>query len=232
MKKFLLYLGFLLVCALLVIPPFISKPIENNVLNFSLNISSIIILIISLILFYFYEFTENQLIKITFFQLLLNIGKVFLYFGILIAVQTSLSLLGYLFNCESNAKIQFEKNVFNFVSAFLMLGISAFYEEVLYRLYLPSTLKIFFDDLLNKVFTKKDDKKKEKCKKIVNLIIELSVIIIFGFSHLYLGVIPVLNGIICGFVLRYCCIKNKTVITGTTSHWLYNCFIFIAVILL
>ena len=82
MKKFLLYLGFLLVCALLVIPPFIPKPIENNVLNFSLNISSIIILIISLILFYFYEFTENQLIKITFFQLLLNIGKVFLYFGI------------------------------------------------------------------------------------------------------------------------------------------------------
>ena len=227
MKKFLLYLGFLLVCALLVIPPFIPKPIENNVLNFSLNISSIIILIISLILFYFYEFTENQLIKITFFQLLLNIGKVFLYFGILIAVQTSLSLLGYLFNCESNAKIQFEKNVFNFVNAFLMLGISAFYEEVLYRLYLPSTLKIFFDDLLNKVFNKTDDKKKEKC---VNLIIELSVIIIFGFSHLYLGVIPVLNGIICGFVLRYCCIKNKTVITGTTSHWLYNCFIFIAAI--
>ena len=232
MKKFLLYLGFLLVCALLVIPPFIPKPIENNVLNFSLNISSIIILIISLILFYFYEFTENQLIKITFFQLLLNIGKVFLYFGILIAVQTSLSLLGYLFNCESNVKIQFEKNVLNFVNAFLMLGISAFYEEVLYRLYLPSTLKIFFDDLLNKVFNKTDDKKKEKCKKIVNLIIELSVIIIFGFSHLYLGVIPVLNGIICGFVLRYCCIKNKTVIIGTASHWLYNCFIFIAVILL
>ena len=148
MKKFLLYLGFLLVCALLVIPPFIPKPIENNVLNFSLNISSIIILIISLILFYFYEFTENQLIKITFFQLLLNIGKVFLYFGILIAVQTSLSLLGYLFNCESNVKIQFEKNVFNFVNAFLMLGISAFYEKVLYSLYLPSTLKIFFNDLL------------------------------------------------------------------------------------
>ena len=179
MKKFLLYLGFLLVCALLVIPPFIPKPIENNVLNFSLNISSIIILIISLILFYFYEFTENQLIQITFFQLLLNIGKVFLYFGILIAVQTALSLLGYFFNCESNVKIQFEKNVFNFVSAFLMLGISAFYEEVLYRLYLPSTLKIFFDDILNKVFNKTDDKKKEKCKKIVNLIIELSVIIIF-----------------------------------------------------
>ena len=44
------------------------------------------------------------------------------------------------------------------------------------------------------------------------------------------NIIPVLNGIICGFVLRYCCIKNKTVITGTTSHWLYNCFIFIAAI--
>ena len=176
MKKFLLYLGFLLVCALLVIPPFISKPIENNVLNFSLNISSIIILIISLILFYFYEFTENQLIKITFFQLLLNIGKVFLYFGILIAVQTSLSLLGYLFNCESNAKIQFEKNVFNFVNAFLMLGISAFYEEVLYRLYLPSTLKIFFDDLLNKVFKKTDDKKKSSKTNKIHKIIAYKIV--------------------------------------------------------
>lgn len=232
MKKFLLYLGFLLVCALLVIPPFIPKPIESNVLTFSLNISSLIILIISLILYYFYEFKGNQLKKVTFFQLMLDIGKVFLYFGILIAVQTSLSLFGYLFKCESNIKIHFEKNVFNFVNAFLMLGISAFYEEVLYRLYLPATLKIIFDDIFNKVIKNTNDKKKGKCKKIVNIIIESSVIIIFGFSHQYLGVIPVLNGIICGSVLRYCCIKNKTVITGAISHWLYNCFIFIAAILL
>lgn len=232
MKKFLLYLGFLLVCVFLVIPPFIPEQIENNVLNFSLSASSIIILIISLLLYYFYEFKGNQLRKITFFELLLDSGKVFLYFGILIAVQTLLSLTGYIFNCESQVKIQFEKNIINFITAFLMLGITAFYEEVLYRLYLPSTLMIIVNELLNRVLKNADDSKKDKCKKIGNLVIEITVILIFGFSHMYLGVISVINAIICGFVLRYCCVKNKTVITGAISHWLYNCFIFIAAILL
>lgn len=232
MRKFVLYLGFLFVCLFLVIPPFFAKIPDPPVLNFSLSPFTAISLTAALAMYYFYEFKENNTEKVTFFSLLLNSGKIFLYFGILIAVQTLFSIAGFIFHFNSDLTVEVEKKFIPILTSVLLMGITAFYEEVLYRLYLPSVLTVISHSLCDRFFKDKSDEKKVKLKKIAALVIEFLVVIIFGFSHLYLGLIPVLNAIVCGAILRLCLIKNKTVLIGTISHWLYNVFIFIAAILL
>ena len=114
---------------------------------------------------------------------------------------------------------------------------ASFYEEAVYRLYLPETLRMILKEGLLK--SKKDDLKTkkersagidtahenaapEKSAEIAELISETLSVIAFALSHRYLGLPAIANAFFAGIVLRICCKKSKTLWTNTVSHFAYN----------
>ncbi len=86
----------------------------------------------------------------------------------------------------------------------LNLAIGAYYEEVLYRLFLPESLRFLIP------------------RQQFALPAELLSVVIFACSHRYLGVFSVLNAALCGSMLRICCRKTRGIATGALVHFLYN----------
>ena len=86
--------------------------------------------------------------------------------------------------------------------------LSAFFEEVIYRLYLPQQIKRFFSNIHN-----------EKIKKYIP---ELITIILFALAHKYLGIYAIINAFFACIILRICYIKTQNIFTNTFAHFLYN----------
>lgn len=88
--------------------------------------------------------------------------------------------------------------------AILSILLSALYEELVYRQFLPeTTLKL----LRNRIIS------------------ELAVILLFALGHMYAGIWAVLNAFIAGILLRLCFTKTGSFITGFTAHTVYNIII-------
>lgn len=232
MKKYILYLGFFLICVFLVIPPFMAKPEDTAVLTFSFKPFTLVILAVSLILYYFYEFKEKRTENVTALKILLSFGKLFLYFGLLIVIQTLCSVLGWISGANVQTSVSIELKFLPVLMAVILLGITAFYEEVLYRLYLPAVMIMFSDKAYDILVKNKNEKIEKTFKTASRICIEIISVLVFAFSHFYLGWISVLNAFLCGIILRLCYLKNKTVLIGSVSHWLYNTCIFMAAVLL
>lgn len=92
---------------------------------------------------------------------------------------------------------------------------AAFFEEVIYRFYLPRALK----ELLFKV---RKNPQNEKINLRLSLIAETASLILFALPHLYLGFFGFLNALVCGVVLRVCMVKTKTIWISFAVHGLYN----------
>ncbi|MBC6719431.1 CPBP family intramembrane glutamic endopeptidase [Treponema sp. Marseille-Q4130] len=93
---------------------------------------------------------------------------------------------------------------------------ASFYEEAIYRLYLPETLGAILKD----VFLK-SKKWKKRAQATVQISETLSVAA-FALSHRYLGLPSVVNAFFAGIVLRICCKKSGTLWTNTAAHFAYN----------
>ncbi|MBO5137251.1 MAG: CPBP family intramembrane metalloprotease [Spirochaetaceae bacterium] len=90
--------------------------------------------------------------------------------------------------------------------------VAAFYEEIVYRVYLPSyTLSI-----INKVNLS------EKLQKNIQYFFEVLIVILFAISHSYAGLPAVMNAFFAGIVLRLYIIKKMGIIFITIVHFLYN----------
>ena len=114
---------------------------------------------------------------------------------------------------------------------------ASFYEEALYRLYLPETLGAILKDVFLKSKKKGTETKKERAageniagkntarKKRAETAVRISEalsVIAFALSHRYLGLPSVVNAFFAGIMLRICCKKSGTLWTNTTSHFAYN----------
>ena len=95
----------------------------------------------------------------------------------------------------------------------LCLFISALYEEMLYRHYLPYETVSF------------DSKQKSLPYRVIS---EISIILIFALGHRYLGFWAVLNAFCAGVILRFFCIKTGSFISGFAAHFAYNLIVFFA----
>ena len=124
---------------------------------------------------------------------------------------------------------------------------ASFYEEALYRLYLPETLGAILKDVFLKSKKKgtepaahesavrkenaesavgeniagKNTARKKRAETAVRISEALSVIA-FALSHLYLGLPSVVNAFFAGIMLRICCKKSGTLWTNTAAHFAYN----------
>ena len=107
---------------------------------------------------------------------------------------------------------------------------ASFYEEALYRLYLPETLRSVLEDVRSKQIheTKNENAGQKKnaanehTSRTVFFISEISAVSLFALSHRYLGLPSVANAFFAGIVLRICCKKSRTLRTNTISHFAYN----------
>ena len=148
--------------------------------------------------------------------------------GLLLLTHCAFQFLQMLFlssqssnSANLNGNLKEKINFIHWAIIFVNLLVSAFYEEVIYRMFLPEYLHLFCKKI-----------KSCKAKKIVAFICEFLVILCFAFSHFYLGIIPVLNAFICGLILRICFIKSEGITSGFCAHFIYNLLLTIFTIVL
>ena len=128
--------------------------------------------------------------------------------GSLMLLFALMQTLSFFIEKNAHHTMQSVTSVFAWISVTVSVAIAAFYEEVLYRQFLPEVSAILLDGRVN--------------KKIFCYLMEVLIILIFAFSHRYLGFIPVLNAFACGAVLRLCYRKTGSIWTGALSHFTYN----------
>lgn len=231
MKKIIFYLVFFLICAFLVFPPIFVSPAESQIPDFKITYFKIALFILSLCIFWYFEYSGRKY-SLNLTSLILESGKIFLYFGILIAVNTIITLTVFLITKDVSLSLSVEKNPVTFLLIAVNFLISAFYEESLYRLYLPVCLRTFAEESYNVFFKAKSEVFRKRYFIFANVSVEILCVAVFALSHIYTGWITVLNAALAGAVLRFAAVKNKTILTGTISHFLYNLFIFTAAVLL
>jgi membrane protease YdiL (CAAX protease family) len=96
------------------------------------------------------------------------------------------------------------------------LFVSALYEELLFRHFLPESAYSFV-----KSFSKQTGN-----AKIARICVEISIIMIFALGHRYLGIWAVLNAFTAGCILRFFCIRTGSFISGFVAHFVYNVIVF------
>ncbi len=136
-------------------------------------------------------------------------GIFLLTFGELITTSSIIELTGKFLG--TNQATNFFKNLTGIKSYSICLIkflFSAFYEESMYRVILP----MFISQIL---FSKLAEKQ-------ADLIGNFLSILVFAFSHRYLGYLAVLNAACAGIFLRICYKKSGSVYLGTAVHFCYN----------
>lgn len=156
---------------------------------------------------------KSQNKKIRIFLFLKDAGDVFLCFGILCVFSAVLQAIAFLQPNEKMTDIVFPTG-FKWIVCIFTLFFSAFYEEALYRTFVPEyLLSIFTTDLkINSA----------KTKKLSCILCESFALLLFALSHRYLGVFSVINAAFAHIALRFFLKKDKNLFITVFAHFLYN----------
>ena len=157
--------------------------------------------------------TSVQNHKTRAFLFLKDAGDVFLCFGVLCVFSALLHVAAFLLPSGKPMDVIFPSGLKWFV-CILTLFFSAFYEEALYRIFVP--------EYLLSIFTKDMRINSAKAKKITSHACELFALILFALSHRYLGVFSVVNAAFAHTVFRFFLKKDKNLFITVFAHFLYN----------
>ena len=209
MKKRYILIEFLLVLAFLAVPPvFVSHGTGLSQAG-TFNASVLYQLLISVILFFqFLKLKPAEKSKTKIFRLLFH-GTITL--GILMIIFALMQSIELLFSNEEMKSQNFMPDVDGPLSIlFFTLAVicGAFYEEVLYRQFLPEFMALIAGEKIN--------------MKLVFYGTEFLALLLFAFAHRYQGWISVVNSFLCGTVLRLCYKKTSSVLPGAAAHAVYN----------
>lgn len=209
MKKRYILIEFLLVLAFLAVPPvFVSHGTGLSQAG-TFNASVLYQLLISVILFFqFLKLKPAEKSKAKIFRFLFH-GTITL--GILMIIFALMQSIELLFSNEEMKSQNFMPDVDGPLSIlFFTLAVvcGAFYEEVLYRQFLPEFIALIAGEKIN--------------MKLVFYGTEFLALLLFAFAHRYQGWISVVNSFLCGTVLRLCYKKTSSVLPGAAAHAVYN----------
>ena len=135
--------------------------------------------------------------------------------GFLMLIFAAVHAFSFAFKISSAQTEILLKNPENFLSwIFLIftLAAGAFFEEAVYRQFVPETL----NSLLGKWKSP----------------VEVFSVLIFALAHRYLGWISVFNAAFCGAVLRFCRIKTASIAPSFAAHFIYNLSLIVFSVLL
>lgn len=218
MKKQYLWLEFSVVFIFLILPPlFVNSGVSAVIsYNFSPLLFAQIAIAVLLDIQHHKEFLSTTS----------NTGRK-KYFVYLSYGATTLGLLMVVFAILQGCAIIFPKiaadallsdtnipsGIKQWIICIVTLAISAYYEESLYRQFLPNYVSFL---VLS-----------DKSKKWLKWALECVCILIFAFSHRYLGWIAVVNAAVCGSILRFCCVKTGSIYTSAIAHFTYNVLMYV-----
>lgn len=218
-------LFFSIISLFFVIPPlFVNAPSVQHI-DFTLfSVQNFSHFVIAVFIFVFYKkLVENDE------QISTKILKYLIYFVVIFIL-----LFGISFICNFSAQkflnsensfvnsqvfVENPQGFFDFLICIFNLLFAAFFEEVIYRFYIPFGIKNF---LFRKVFDENQSKSYTIFEKSILLFIEIVTMLIFSFSHKYLGIFSVVNAAVAHLVLRFSFIPSKSLIPSTLAHFFYN----------
>ena len=218
-------LFFSIISLFFVIPPlFVNTPSVQHI-DFTLfSVQNLSHFVIAIFIFVFYKKSVENDEKFT-----TKILKYLIYFVVIFILLFGISFIcnfsaQKLLNSENsfvNSQVFVEnpQGFFDFLICIFNLLFAAFFEEVIYRFYIPFGIKNF---LFRKVFDENQSKSYTIFEKSILLFIEIVTMLIFSFSHKYLGIFSVVNAAVAHLVLRFSFIRSKSLIPSTLAHFFYN----------
>ena len=231
-KNFLFYLLFFSVLLFFVIPPigapFFVERQEALVAHYPVSV-----FLNAGIAFLIYYFSQNRAVLFSEMPLCSEKKPVFVYlsaasvsFGVLCLSSVVFEILSVVTGSESGIhQVLFPSDVLGAVNFILGVCTAAFFEEVIYRFFLPSAfLEILKRRLLRKSVSRNGDKSAENRR--LWLFCEGISVLLFAAGHLYLGVFGFLNALVCGIALRVCIKKAESLWIPFAVHAAYNFFAF------
>ena len=144
-------------------------------------------------------------------------GQTLLTFGGLLVWAGLLELAArFILQKEEGVIIMPPRCLPDWITFFFGILCAAFYEEVLYRVYLPETAcKIF-------AAQKNSPAHDESRQKKIAGICEAASIVLFALAHSHAGPLAVTNALGAGILLRRCYKKTSVLWTNLSAHLAYN----------
>lgn len=169
------------------------------------------------------------------FRRVIMLAEFFKTFGLLCVTQAFFEFLGFVLKVGHGTIISLPSNinVAQILSWGAALLSAAFYEETLYRAYLPFSLKKIFHKKCRSQngFSNAENEIKAETNsaqdggnraRFFDAAFEIIAIAIFGFSHLQNGILAMANALAAGFFLRRCAVRTGGIKAGFFAHFLYN----------
>ena len=151
-------------------------------------------------------------------------------FGILCLSSVIFESASYFFRIGGGIqKVIFPSSLFGWINFFFGVIFAAFFEEVIYRFYLP---RAFREILQKRLAGKKKASEKMFDNQRLSVFCEGLALLLFGLGHIYLGILGFLNALVCGSALRFCMIKTKSLWIPFGIHAVYNFLSFLILFLL
>lgn len=149
-------------------------------------------------------------------------------FGILCLSSVIFESASYFFRIGGGIqKIIFPSSFLGWINFFFGVIFAAFFEEVIYRFYLPRAFREIFGKI--KIFRNSDVAQNNQR---LSVFCEGLALLLFGLGHIYLGILGFLNALVCGAALRFCMIKTKSLWIPFGIHAIYNFLSFLILFIL
>lgn len=218
-------LFFSIISLFFVIPPlFVNAPSVQHIDFTFFSVQNFAHFVIAFFIFLFYkksvendEKLSSKILKYSIFFVIIFILLFGISFICNFSAQKFLDNENSLINSE--VFVEIPQGFFDFLICIFNLMFAAFFEEVIYRFYLPFGIKNL---LFRKFFYENQNKSYTVFEKSILLFIEIVAMLIFSFSHRYLGIFSVVNAAVAHLVLRFSFIRSKSLIPSTLAHFFYN----------
>lgn len=154
--------------------------------------------------------------------------RYFLYafatFAMLCAVAILFEFIAKKLNVTSSQIVLLPKNTKQFIFCVITYFCAAFYEEVIYRFYLPEMAQKIADDFFSHSKTSKSQiiETQNILQKSCRFFFELAAIILFALAHRYLGNFALANSVLAAIILRVCFVKTQNILPCVMAHGFYN----------
>ncbi len=224
MKKISFYLQFIIILSFFVIPPLMVNESAGDISIGVFSPWTCASILVALVLYVEYKDVEDL------YHLLREDGKkvnpllrhimrsgLFLStLGLLCISQVIFNAIGMFMHYKPQEPSLHVTGAAGKMLCIFTMAAAAFFEEVIYRFYLPFALRKTAGVLKNRI--------------VMVIFSEAAAALLFAFAHRYLGLLAVLNAFSCGILLRICALKSESLIPGFCAHFIYNLLTLLLVI--
>ena len=216
MKKRYILAEFLVIFVFLLIPPIFA--VKGAYLSGEFSFSVLAEFFIATILQFQFKI-ENKYKKQSanekFIFLVNSLKWSALTLGFLMMIFAAVHVFSFAFkisSAQTGVLLKSPESFSSWIFLLFTLATGAFFEEVVYRQFVPESLI----SILGKW----------------KIPVEIFSVVIFALAHRYLGWISVCNAVFCGLVLRLCRIKTDSILPSFAAHFIYNLSLVIFSVLL